>query len=323
MRIFGKKTALQVLEEEHGNLTIPRDRLAKETEAARLELQRAEDGQTELLTQLEAADPKAKAAAQRRVELATATLRASEIALAKIEEKTLKAQRLVDQERQIVENNSAADAIEKYVLTFEKTVDPASTALRALSKAASELDYLNFEVDGISRYAHVAASELEIAAALAIAEIRSKATAVRGGHDRIPVPAPPPAPPQPAPAVQRIWTLKPIAWKQDGQIRKIDLNEQVDLSPTLAEKAISATAAVPVGDSRFGKLAVSSRRWNGYTQHRNRIGRLSPFSEYAPTACAIKPNSSSKSNRSSPQWDHESRLGGLGYILTRRGEAVN
>jgi len=27
------------------------------------------------------------------------------------------------------------------------------------------------------------------------------------------------------------------------------------------------------------------------TQHRNRIGRLSPFSEYAPTASRFKPNS--------------------------------
>jgi hypothetical protein len=264
MQIFSKKTALQALGAEHGKLTIRRDQLAKKTEEARLELQRAEDGQIKLLTQLEADDPKAETAAQRRVESATSTLKGLEAALAKIEEQTCDAQRRVDQERQSIERNSAADEIERRVSAFENTVEPALTAMRAFSKAAAELEHVNFETGAISQYAHVAASELEIASSLAIVEVRSMAASVRAGQGRIPRQAPPPAPPPPAPVVERVWTREPIAWTRDGKTEIRDLNEWVDLAPGLARMAIDIGAAVPLGHSKAGEQVASWRRWHGY-----------------------------------------------------------
>jgi hypothetical protein len=260
MQIFGKKTRSQEIEA----LTRRRDRLAGKTQTAWTELQRATEEQIKLLTESDDDNAKAETNALRRVETAAAMLKALEAALAKIEEEISDVQNRADQEREALERNSAADAIEKQVLAFEKTVEPALTALRAFSKAASELNHLNFEVDAISRYAHLAASELEIASSLAVAELRSKATSVRSGQSQIPRRAPPPAPLPPPPEVQKIWTIQPIAWTQGGRTEIRDLNEQVDLSPALAKKAIAIGAAVSLDDPRFNKQVASWRRYHGY-----------------------------------------------------------
>jgi hypothetical protein len=257
MQIFGKKTELETL-------TRRRDRLTAKTQAARTELQRATDEQIKLLTESDDDNPKAETAALRRVELATSTLKALEAALAKIEEEISDAQHRADQEREALERDAAADAIERQVLALEKTVEPTLTALRAFSKAAGELEHVSYEINAIARYAHGAGSELEVAAALSIAEMRAKVTAVRAGQSRIPQRAPAPSPPPPAPALEKIWVVKPISFTQDGQIRRVDLNQQVDLLPALAKKAISVAAAVAIGHERFGKRVSSSRRDQGF-----------------------------------------------------------
>jgi hypothetical protein len=264
MAIFSKKNPLQELEAEHERLKRQRDRLGKKTQAARVELDLATTTQLTLLTEAEADDAKAESAAQRRVDAATSALRALEAALAKIDEQVSDAQIRADEERLSIERKAAADQIEKQIAVFEKTFETALAQLRTASQAARELAHVTFEIDAIAKFAQAAGSELDVACSAAVHDLRHVAASVRDGQTRIPG-KPVPAPAQlPAPVVQRVWTIKPIAWQDLGQTRIVDLNEQVDLSPTLAEKAINAAAAVAVGDPRFGKSAVSSRRWNGF-----------------------------------------------------------
>jgi hypothetical protein len=263
MQVFGKKTPLQEFEAELAKLTRQSERLARKTADARSELQRATEAQIKFLTETEHDDAKGEASAQRRVEAATSTLKGLEAAFAKINEQISEAQHRVDQERRGLERTAAADEIDQKVLAFEKTVEPALTALRAFSKASNELDHLNFDVAAISRYAHVAGSELEIASALAIAEIRSKAAAVRAGQDGIPRRAPAPIPPPPPPVTEKLWTIAATAWTEDGRIRIVDLNEQIDLPPALARKAIVRGAAVALGDARFNKRTTTWRQHHG------------------------------------------------------------
>jgi hypothetical protein len=263
--IFGKKTTpLDVLEAEHATLTHRRERLAGKTQAARQELQQATEEQIKLLIGADDDNPKIENAAQRRVDGAASALKALEAALTKIDEQVSDAQRRIDELRQSLEASGAADEIDQKVLAFEKTVEPALTALRAFSKAASELNHLNYETAAISQYAHVSASELEISSSLTVVEIRSLSASVRAGQSRIPRRPPDPVPLPPPPVVEKVWTIEPIAWTQDGQTKIVDLNEQVDLSPALAKKAVSIGAAVPIGDARFNKRVTTWRKYHGF-----------------------------------------------------------
>jgi hypothetical protein len=264
MQIFSKKTPLQELESEHARLNRQRDRLAGKAEAARSELDTATAAQLRLLTEAETDDAKAETAAQRRVDAATSALRAAEAALASISEQVSIAGRRADEERLSIEREAAADQIEKQTAVFEKTFETALAQLRTASQAAAELAHVTFEIDAIAKFAQAKGSELDVACSAAVHDLRNIAQSVRDGQRSIPgKPAPPPVP-LPAAAMQRVWTIKPIAWKQDGQIRKIDLNEQTDLPIALAKRAIALSAAVPVGDPRFGKNVGSWRRHYGF-----------------------------------------------------------
>jgi hypothetical protein len=263
--IFGKKTTpLDVLEAEHATLTHRRERLAGKTQAARQELQQATEEQIKLLIGADDDNPKIENSAQRRVDGAASALKALEAALTKIDEQVSDAQRRIDELRQSLEASGAADEIDQLVLTFEKTIEPALTALRAFSKAAGELNHLNYETAAISQYAHVSASELEISSSLTVVEIRSMSASVRAGQGRIQRRPPDPIPLPPPPVVEKVWTIEPIAWAQDGRTEIRDLNEQVNLSPSLARRAIGLGAAVAIGDPRFGKQVASWRKYHGF-----------------------------------------------------------
>jgi hypothetical protein len=264
MQIFGKKTPLQEFEVEHAKLTRQSERLGRKTEDARSESQRATEAQIKFLTETEHDDAKGEASAQRRVEAATSTLKGLEAAFAKINEQISDAQNRVDQERQDVERKVAADEIKRQVLAFEKSVEPTLMALRVFSKTAGELAHVALELGAISQYAHLAGSELEIAASVAIVDARNSAALVLTGESRIPGRAPPPAPSLPAPVLDRVWTLKPVAWTGPDRIEIRDSSVWVDLPPALAEKAIDFLAAVRVGHPRCGEQAASWRKWHGF-----------------------------------------------------------
>jgi hypothetical protein len=287
---FTKKTALQEMDADIARLQRQRGILDKKVATTRSEYEAAVAARLDVYTKTDLSDPKAEQKAQSRVDTARSAVEGFTVALEKIDRDLADAQQRADQERQNIERIAASDEIERQVFAFEKTIEPMLMALRAFSKAAGELEHVNFEISAIAKYAHGAGSELEIASSLGLVDLRNIAASVREGRTRIPgKPLPPPAP-QPAPVVQRIWTLKPIAWTENGQIKKIDMNEQCDVSPALAAKAISAAAAVLVGDPRFGKSAVSSRRWNGFAPSLQDCVLLDDGAESAAVEAKARPD---------------------------------
>jgi hypothetical protein len=259
-----KKTGLQELLDDIARLERQRGILDKKVATARSEYEAATAARLDVYTKSDLTDPKAEQKTQGRVDAARNAVEGFAVALEHIERDLAAAQQRADEEGQNIERAAAADEIDRQVLSFEKTVEPALMALRAFSKAASELDHLNFDVAAISRYAHVAGSELEVAAALAVAEMRAKATSVRAGHDRIPRRDPAPAPPLPPPALDRIWLRDPVAWMDGTTMQIRDNNQYVDLPPILAKKAISIGAAVPLGHAEAGKKSANYRQFHGY-----------------------------------------------------------
>jgi len=179
---------------------------------------------------------------------------------------------ITELERQLAEiadrarRQETADQLDAWSVEVEGAAKKIDAVIGDLADLADRVSHCVPEAAGVAVFAGSARAELALALQAISNELNGRARGVRAGTYAATLPnrPTPPAPLPPAPVVDRVWTLQPIAWKQDGQTRIVDLNEQVDLSPTLAEKAISAAAAVPVGDPRFGKQVASWRRWHGY-----------------------------------------------------------
>jgi hypothetical protein len=71
-------------------------------------------------------------------------------------------------------------------------------------------------------------------------------------------PKAPPAPTLPAPATTKLFTLKPVRWRDQGNAaftRRHPAFSQIDLPPALAERAIVLNAAIAVNDPRVRTLS--------------------------------------------------------------------
>jgi hypothetical protein len=161
------------------------------------------------------------------------------------------------------ETADRCDALSVEMEQFEKKIQ----VLDDLAKLADVVAPIVTDARGIGHFARTAHVELIPALQLLSSLLNSHARAVRSGAApaTLPTPEAPPAPRPPAPVLEKIWTIEPIAFTQDGHgIRKIDMNEQIDLSPALAKRAIALGAAVPLGDQRFNKRLTTWRKYYGF-----------------------------------------------------------
>ena len=122
------------------------------------------------------------------------------------------------------------------------------------------------EAAGVAIFAGSARSELALALQAISNELNGRARGVRAGAYAATLPnrPSPPAPLPPPPVLDRVWTLKPVAWTGPDRIEIRDSSVWVDLPPALAKKAIDVLAAVPVGHPRCGEQAASWRKWHGF-----------------------------------------------------------
>ncbi|KWV54329.1 hypothetical protein AS156_00960 [Bradyrhizobium macuxiense] len=151
-------------------------------------------------------------------------------------------------------------------MSFEKALPGALAALRTLSQAATEIEHVAFDLGAIAKYAHSAAVELELAGAVALDQAKGISRSVFEGRAPIPRRAPAPVPAPPKAVLERVWTVKPIAWTEGSLTRIEDCNRYIDLAPLLAQRAIDRGAAVRLGDPRAGKSVASWRQWHGFGQ---------------------------------------------------------
>jgi hypothetical protein len=166
-----------------------------------------------------------------------------------------------------VQKHATADQLDGWSVEVDETAKKVDVVIAGLADLADRVEHCVPEAAGVAIFAGSARSELALALQAISNELNGRARGVRAGTYAATLPnrPPPPAPPVPAPAVENVWVIKPIAFSQAGHgLRIVDLNEQVNLPPALAKKAIAAGAAVPVGDPRFGKQVASWRRWHGY-----------------------------------------------------------
>jgi hypothetical protein len=208
---------------------------------------------------LDAAEAKVRAAEER-----VSTLRT---AISNEDDHIAEIERQLAEHADRAQRQETADQLDGWSVEVDEAAKKVDAMISDLAELADRVAHCVPEALGVAIFAGTARSELAVALQQISNELNGRARGVRAGTYAATLPnrPPPPAPPQPAPAVVKIWTIKPVAFKQEGygQMRVIDLNEQPNVPPALAERAIALGAAVPVGDPRFGKRVSSSRRDQG------------------------------------------------------------
>jgi hypothetical protein len=137
--------------------------------------------------------------------------------------------------------------------------------LARLSAVTDQCSIVCADAHGVAAFSQNARVELISAVELIVDILARKAHGVRSGEGRATLPTRP-APPVPVPArvVERVWTIMPLAWTDDGLTQIRDSGNWVDLPPGLAKTAISKAAAVPLGHERAGKHNQNFRQYHGY-----------------------------------------------------------
>jgi hypothetical protein len=169
---------------------------------------------------------------------------------------------LIDQKTR----KQTAAEIGTMAIDLEKAAATFDAAIAGLADVSGRAAAFIYDAVGLEAFAASSRQQVPPAVELISVLLRNHAAAVLAGSASATLlKAEPVAAQAPPPAVTRVWTIKPIAFQQDGfgLIRIVDLNQQIDLSPELAAKAISAGAAVALGAPEFGKQRANFRASQG------------------------------------------------------------
>lgn len=274
MALFRGKSKMEKLEAELTTLISRRERIAPKRSAAKAELDAAERGRLELLTESDADDPKAEAGTRARVQEARSALDALDAATLALDERIAALERSLAGEKETAQRNTVADEIEARAVAAQKAREVVLPALRVFGKAFGELKNVSFDARQIEESVTEFCGQLEAAAAAALSDARQQADTVRNGRAKIPDLRPEPEPaPLPAPApTEKVFTVKAIKWTGDGNrpaLPAVSIGKllaapafvDLMLPPDLAAKALELGAAVPIDDER-ARSQRGTRPWS-------------------------------------------------------------
>jgi hypothetical protein len=195
-------------------------------------------------------DEKVSTRLQSMVDSCTSTLTGIDDALAALQAQTNDAEEALNAERLSVERKVAAEQIAANVATVERQIGPWLAASREIAAAFAKLDHV-FEAGQIGGFITNAAGEVEIAAAVTLAELRNLPKAVADGSAPIPHRPEPVAPVAEVPAAptQIVFALRSVKWRDENGVQQLGAKfSDVYLPPQSAARALQSGACVRVDD---------------------------------------------------------------------------
>ena len=257
MAIFAKQTNTEKLQGQLATLTGPGDRLATKRSAAQEELREAEKERLSLFTESDGEDLKAEVKAQDRVDRARSTLEGISAAITALAGQVVSIEQEIAAEEDRKARAESAARIEAEVAEVERCLAAALPPLKKLRQALYALHTVSRNASEAGGCIQYWLPQVELAAATGIKECRELADQVANGRAPVPnrrtgeeIKLPRPAP---APEGVRVFTIKSVRWTVDGQDGGEHLAAQykdIQLSPTLAERALAMRVAVPPNDPK-------------------------------------------------------------------------
>ncbi|OKO75125.1 hypothetical protein AC629_34375 [Bradyrhizobium sp. NAS80.1] len=200
-------------------------------------------------------DDQAARALQDAVNIAASQVVGFEEALASVTGKVGEIEHKIDDERAAAERAAAAEKLSRELNEVERALKPLLDASRRLVSVLEPIHH-HFEATQIAAFVANTSSQVEVAAALVLPELRAMVTAIAEGAVAIPSPKPAPVvPSEPPPPTQTVFMLRSSHHRDhEGRKRFAGQYEDALMPVATAQRALSKGVAVPTTDPRRAQL---------------------------------------------------------------------
>lgn len=252
--LFKRKTMSEKLEAALASLRSRADALSARHAVAETQLTQAKEALRRHLLEGDL-DADAKAGEKLEATVATATAKVTGLAdaITEMQRMVTDAEQKIRNEKEAVERQQAAAKLDAQIAAVESALPEFLTAARTLADALTAIGHLSFETGAMSHYVGNSANEVEVAAAVSLAELRGMVDAIRIGSAPIPR-EPMIAPPIeviPPPPTQVLFMLRSAKYHDhDGSTRYAAQYQDCEMPVEVAQRALRYNVAVPLTDGR-------------------------------------------------------------------------
>ncbi|WMT71903.1 hypothetical protein [Bradyrhizobium sp. Ash2021] len=203
------------------------------------------------------ADDKARAKLEAAVAACAMTRDGYADALGEVQGQIADAAQRIAAERAAIERKTASEQLARDLDAVELALSPYLESARRLVVALEHVHH-HYEAGEMARFVGNTSSQVEVAGAFALQELRGTVTAIRDGAAPIPAPKPEPAPVamvEPVPPTQAVFMLRSAKYRDhDGRARFVGQYEDAVMPVTTAQRALRHGVAVSVADPRRAQL---------------------------------------------------------------------
>jgi hypothetical protein len=256
MKLFGKKSTMEKLGTTLAQLQLRAAALADKRAIADAALAAATAVRQSHRLEGDLTDEKLDAKLQNDVDLCLSKLTGLDADIATLQAKVTETDQQLAAERNAARRKTAAEKLAHDLDLVEKALPNCLEAGRRFVSALGEIHH-NFEATQMATFLASALSQVEIAAAFTLTELRRSVRGIADGT--MPIPA---AKPVPGPVVatalplptRTLFAMHDLRWlDDDGWLRVSGQFEDVVLPMRLADKALRSGACVPLTDDRRKK----------------------------------------------------------------------
>ncbi|MCK1620805.1 hypothetical protein IVA96_30390 [Bradyrhizobium sp. 159] len=247
---------MQKFETIIASLTTRGEQLATKRVAAQAALDNATKARQERFLSGDLDDQRMLDKLQDSVNAAASTLSGIDDALAVLARDKAEAERQLADERERTKRVTAADKLAQQVVVIEAALPGYLMQSRVLADALSEIAHRHFESGQIAGCVQHTVGEVEVAANIALPELKAAPDAILHGQRAIPDEPPPvPVTQSPEPPTMAVFMLRSAHYRDhDGRKRFAGQWEDATMPVTTAQLALRMGVAVPVADPRRAQL---------------------------------------------------------------------
>jgi hypothetical protein len=257
MKLFGKKSTMEKLGTTLAQLQLRAAALADKRAIADAALAAATAARQSHRLEGDLTDEKLDAKLQNDVDLCLSKLTGLDADIATLQAKVTETEQQLAAERNAAQRKTVAEKLARDLDAAEEALPSCLEASRRFVSALEELHH-NFEATQMATFLASALSQVEIASAFVLTELRGTVHGIAEGTMPIPAAKPVPEPvaaAEPAPESRRLFAMRPIKWKDSaGRQQYGQQFDHHDLTATAASRGLRCGALVPLDDPRCKEL---------------------------------------------------------------------
>lgn len=246
MALFRKKTHMHYLETSLRQLELRAAQLADRRALADAALAAATTARQAFRLEGDLLDEKLDAKLQNDVDVCLSKLTGLDTDIAALQAKITETEQRLDAERTAAERKAASEKLSRDLDAVEQALPGFLEAGRVFTGALEELHH-SFEMQQMLAFVTNMMSQVEIASAFSLTELRGTVSRIATGDAPMPAPkpvAPPVVVAEPAPETRVVFSTRSLKWTENGRQRTALAFEDVALPLQLADKALRIGACV-------------------------------------------------------------------------------